>query len=130
MDFVFGDCVALGGFRYALLLVDVATRYTWIYGLSSFTSSEVIAALDVFCADAGGLPKRFHSDFDKKLIGGKTLKWILANNSNIIAAPLAVSPRMVSPNALGKRSSRWPGVTSPRSRLAVSSGSTPSATPS
>ena len=33
------------------------------------------------------MPKRFHADFDKKLIGGKALKWILSNKSNIIAAP-------------------------------------------
>ena len=34
MGIVFGGCVALGGHRYALLLVDVATRYCWIYGMS------------------------------------------------------------------------------------------------
>ena len=87
MDITFGDCVALGGYRYALILVDVATRYCWIYGLTSLTSSQIIAALELFRADAGGIPRRFHSDFDKKLIGGKALRWILENHSNIIAAP-------------------------------------------
>ena len=86
MDIVFGDCVALCGYRYALLLVDVATRYCWIYGMHSLTSSEVIQALELFKADVGGVPKRLHSDFDKKeLIGGKALRWILTNGSNIIA---------------------------------------------
>ena len=33
----------------------------------------------------------FHSDFDKKPISGKTLKWILANKSTIIAAPAGSS---------------------------------------
>ena len=33
MEIVFGDYVALGGHWYALLLVDVATRYCWIYGM-------------------------------------------------------------------------------------------------
>ena len=87
LDIVFGDCVGLGGFRYAILLVDVATRYCWVYGLTSLTSSEVIHAFEQFRADAGGVPKRFHADFDKKLIGGKALRWILSNKSNIIAAP-------------------------------------------
>ena len=86
MDIVFGDCVALGNFRYALLLVDVSTRYAWLYGLESLTSNEVIAALEAFQADAGRLPKKFHADFDKKLIGGGTLRWINKNKSKIIAA--------------------------------------------
>ena len=33
MYIVFGDCVALGVNRCALLLVDVATRYCWVYGI-------------------------------------------------------------------------------------------------
>ncbi len=33
------------------------------------------------------MPKTFHTDFDKKLIGGKALKWIQANKSRVIAAP-------------------------------------------
>jgi len=71
MDIVFGDCLVLGGFRYVLLLVDMATRYCWIYGMPSLTSNRVIDALATFRADAGGVPRKFHSDFDKKLIGGK-----------------------------------------------------------
>ena len=87
MDIVFGDCLALGGFRYALMLVDVATRYCWIYGLPSLTSSHIVDALESFRADAGKIPRMFHSDFDKKLIGGKALKWIKTAGSRIIAAP-------------------------------------------
>jgi hypothetical protein len=30
LDIVYGDCMGLGGYRYALVLVDVATRYTWV----------------------------------------------------------------------------------------------------
>ncbi len=33
LDIVFGDCVSVGGFCYALVLVDRATRYTWVYGM-------------------------------------------------------------------------------------------------
>ena len=43
--------------------------------------------LELFKADAGRLPHRFHSDFDMKLIDGNALQWILSNSSNIIAAP-------------------------------------------
>ena len=67
--------------------MDVATRYCWIYGLTSLTSNHIISALESFCADANGVPKKFHSDFDTKLIGGQALKWIHQNNSKVIAAP-------------------------------------------
>jgi hypothetical protein len=87
MDIVFGDCLSLGGFRYAILFVDVATRYTWIYGLQTLTSNEIVAALQDFRSDAHGLPTTFHSDFDQKLIGGKALRWIKENSSRLIATP-------------------------------------------
>ena len=87
MDIVYGDCMGLGGFRYALLLVDVATRYCWIFGMHTLTSSELIDAFEAFQESASGTPKTFHCDFDKKLIGGKALKWIRLQKSRIIAAP-------------------------------------------
>jgi hypothetical protein len=71
LDIVFGDCLALGGFRYALVLVDVATRYCWVFGMQALTSNEIISALNSFTSFVGMVPKTFHSDFDQKLIGGK-----------------------------------------------------------
>jgi transposase InsO family protein len=99
LDIVFGDCVALGGYRYALILVDAATRFTWVFGLTSLSSNDIIEALLAFRAAAGGLPKCFHSDFDKKLMGGRALRWILENKSNIKAAPA----RRQSSNGLVER---------------------------
>lgn len=88
MGIFFGDCMALGGFRYALVLVDVATRFTWLYGLTSLSSTDIIDALTSFrSAVDGRLPKKFHTDFDKKLMGGKALRWIQDNKSKVIAAP-------------------------------------------
>ena len=87
MDIVFGDCVALGGHHYALLLVGVVTRYWWLYGMSLLSSTLISSALELFKADAGRLPHRFHSNFERKFIGGNALRWILSNGSNIIAAP-------------------------------------------
>ena len=86
-DIIFGDCVGLGGFHYAIILVDVAMRYCWIYGLTSLISSKVIHVSKKFQANAGGNPKCFHTDSDRKLIGGKALKWIFSNKFNIIGAP-------------------------------------------
>jgi hypothetical protein len=87
LDIVFGDCLALGGYRYALVLVDVATRYCWVFGMQALTSNEIISALNSFTSLAGMVPRCFHSDFDQKLIGGKARKWILESGSGIIAAP-------------------------------------------
>ena len=87
MDIVFGNCVALGGHRYALILVDVAIRYCWLYGMLSLSSTSITSALELFKADAGRLPYRFHSNFDRKLIGGNALQWILSNGSNMFADP-------------------------------------------
>jgi hypothetical protein len=68
MVIVFGDCLALGGFRYALVLVDVATRYCWVFGMQALTSTEIISCLNSFTSLAGMVPRCFHSDFDQKLI--------------------------------------------------------------
>ncbi len=38
MDIAFGDCLSVGGFKYALVLVDQATRYNWTFGLASLRS--------------------------------------------------------------------------------------------
>lgn len=87
MDIVFGDCLGLGGYRYALLLVDVATRYYWIFGMQALTFNEIISSLEQFVLAAGDVPQCFHTDFDKKLIGGKALRWILEHKSRAIASP-------------------------------------------
>eukprot|EP00804_Cyclotella_cryptica_P026709 CCRYP_007942-RA/>CCRYP_007942-RA protein AED:0.35 eAED:0.34 QI:0/0/0/0.66/0.5/0.33/3/0/1904 len=87
MDIVFGDCLSLGGYKYALLLVDVATRYSWIFGLQSLTGTAITDALDSFASEAGSVPRTFHADFDKNLIGGAALRWIHSHQSRVKAAP-------------------------------------------
>ena len=88
MDIIFGEYVALWRHRYALLLVNVMTRQFLIYGISSLSSTSIISALEIFKSEAGQLPKQFHSNFDRKLISGNALLWIVANGSNFIASPL------------------------------------------
>ena len=87
MDIVFGDVISKLGFRYALLLVDRATKYIWVYGLKSLTSVYLIEALEQFRADAGGLPRQFRCDCDQKLLGGNTRRWIYRHESKVIGAP-------------------------------------------
>ena len=87
MDIIYGDFISKLGFRYGLLLIDRATKYIWFYGLKSLSSDNIIAALEQFQADAGGLPTEFRCDCDQKLLGGATRRWIYRNKSKIIGAP-------------------------------------------
>jgi hypothetical protein len=69
------------------MLVDRATRFRWIYGLKALTHDNIIKALEMFQVDAGQIPETFYTDFDPKLIGGKTAEWIRKAESKVVAAP-------------------------------------------
>jgi hypothetical protein len=45
MDIAFGDCVSVGGYRLALIQVDHATCYNWVFGLKTLASSCILLAL-------------------------------------------------------------------------------------
>lgn len=77
IDIIHGDGLGLGGFKYGLLLVDVATRYCWVYGLQTLSSNEIVSQFEQFVVNADNLPKTFNADFDKKLIGGDAQHWII-----------------------------------------------------
>ena len=74
MDIVFGDCVALGGHCYALILVYETTRYFWLYDMSSLSSTSITSVLKKFKPEAVQLTKRFHANFYRKLIGRNVLR--------------------------------------------------------
>ena len=78
MDIVYGPCIAIAGVKYALLLVDKKTRKCFIYALKDLKAS-IKDALSQFLLDAGTKPKLIRSDFDKKLIGGTTKKFLRDN---------------------------------------------------
>jgi hypothetical protein len=86
MDIVFGDCVSVGGFCYALVLVDQATRYNWVYGLKDLLADSILSALCNFKADAGSYARCFRSDCNPKLFGMRIQDHLIDNNSNVVAA--------------------------------------------
>jgi hypothetical protein len=43
MDVAFRDCLSVGGYRYALILVDPAIHYNWTFGLKSLSSEASLA---------------------------------------------------------------------------------------
>ena len=87
MDIAFGDCVSVGGHRYALILVDRATRYNWAFGLRLLSSLDIISALRKFRAAAGLLARCFYCDCNLKLFGFAISKYLIDNQSKVVAAP-------------------------------------------
>jgi len=86
MDIAFGDCVSVGGYRFALILVDRATRYNWAFGLKTLSSSCILSALRLFRAAAGSLARCFYCDCDHKLFGMAISEYLIKNNSEVVAA--------------------------------------------
>jgi hypothetical protein len=75
----------VGGFCYALILVDRATRYNWVYGLKNLSGDSILSALHLFKADAGFYAHCFCSDCNTKLFGTRIWEHLINNNSNIVA---------------------------------------------
>eukprot|EP00957_Ditylum_brightwellii_P197012 15009238-Ditylum_brightwellii.AAC.1 len=77
LDIVYRSGTAIGGYRYALWLVDRATQFVFQYPLKSLKEEELICAIHLFCRDCGGkLPARMIADQDFKLIGGKMAEFL------------------------------------------------------
>jgi hypothetical protein len=86
MDIVFGPEIALGNIHYGLMFTDRFSRMTYIYPLQNLTS-DIRKQLDAFFAHLGITPKRFISDFDTKLIGGKARDYLNSLKIHVNAAP-------------------------------------------
>ncbi len=79
MDIAFGDCVLVGGFCYALILVNCATWYNWTFGHQTLSSEDIILALCLACC--------FYLDCDQKLFGSAVSKYLIDGHSKVVAAP-------------------------------------------
>ncbi len=53
VDIAFGDCDLVGWFWYALIFVDRATRYNWVFGLKDLLADSILTAFHLFRANAG-----------------------------------------------------------------------------
>jgi hypothetical protein len=88
MDIALGNCLSVGCFRYALLiLVDRATWYNWAFGLKNLLSVAILDAIWLFCASAGSLAQCFYCDCDLKLFGTAISEYLIDNDSKVVAAP-------------------------------------------
>jgi hypothetical protein len=87
MDIAFGDCLSVGGFGYALILVDLATQYNWAFGLQNLLLDAILSAIWLFRAAAGSLEICFYFDCDHKLFGTAISKYLIDNQSKVVLAP-------------------------------------------
>ena len=55
--------------------------------MRALSGADVIQALQEFWMDAGQLSSKLYIEFDNQMTQGAAQKWLLANESNIMAAP-------------------------------------------
>jgi hypothetical protein len=87
MDTAFGNCLSVGSFKYALILVDRATQYNWTFGLKLLSSDCILLVLLLFWASADALARCFYCDCNTKLFGTAILEYLIDNHSKVVAAP-------------------------------------------
>jgi len=87
VDIAFGDCMSVGGYKYALIFVDCATQFNWCFGLKSLHHDGIIAAFMAFQAEAGNIARQFPCDCDEKLFGSHIRSFLHLESSSIIASP-------------------------------------------
>jgi hypothetical protein len=77
----------VGGFRYALILVDRATHYNWAFELKNLSSDSILSAIWLFCGAAGSLAQCFYCNCKLKVFGTAISKYLIENQSTVIAVP-------------------------------------------
>ena len=100
-DILFGSGTAIGGAKYALFLVDRATRHKYIYPIRSL-KQDITPTLQKFFLDLGRTPKLFRTDFDHKLMGSAVEKLLTQHNCRLESAP----PELQNQNGICERNWR------------------------
>jgi hypothetical protein len=83
IDIAFRDCALIGGYKYALVFINCATRYNWTFGLKSLQHKDIIAAFLLFRGEAGSLSCHFRCNCDEKLFSSSISLFRHTNNSSI-----------------------------------------------
>ena len=86
LEILYGAGTAHGGVKYALYLVDRATRYKCIYPLKNL-GDDILTQMQAFCNDFKISPMKFISDCDQRLFSTQIVTWLKQNDSSINAAP-------------------------------------------
>ena len=87
INIAFGDCMSVGGFKYALIFVDQATQFNWCFGLKSLHHDDIISAFLAFCTKARNLAHQFWCDCNEKLFGRHICSFLHLKGSSIPSSP-------------------------------------------
>ncbi len=79
--------VWIGGFKFDLMFVDCATRYTWTFRLKSLQHIDIQAASLAFWDKAGSLARQFRCNCNEKFLGSTVCSFLPLNHSSIAASP-------------------------------------------
>ena len=101
VDIGYGCQAGIAGIKYALFIVDRATRYKFVYPIKSL-ENDVLTAFKLLVRDMGFAPKRIITDFDYKLMGQKISDYFNEFHTVIECAP----PRHQHKNGLVERNWR------------------------
>jgi len=101
MDILFGSGTSVGGYRYALFLVDRATRNKFVYPMRSL-KNDILDTIKTFCSDIHMVPNAIRTDFDHKIMGKEVQDFIKSNNGTIESVP----PNEQNKNGLCERNWR------------------------
>ena len=69
LDIVFGAGTAIGGIKYALMIVSRCMRYTYTFGIKDIKDTPILLTTKKFVSQFGRKLSRMISDRDFKLIG-------------------------------------------------------------
>jgi hypothetical protein len=94
IDIAFGNCMSIGGFKYALIFFDPATQYNWCFGLKLIHHDNIIAAFMAFCAEAGNLAHQFCCDCEEKLFGSRICLFLHLEHSLIVSSGTPVGKQI------------------------------------
>ena len=83
-DIVYGSGTAIGGYRYALWLMDRRSKHIEQYPLKFLVSGEFLKSLRLFCRDMGDrYPSKMIGGRDIRLIGGQVAANLEGINEDI-----------------------------------------------
>ena len=100
-DIGYGCTAGIAGVKYALFIVDRATRHKYIYPIKSL-EHDIVPAFQKLVRDMGFAPKKIITDFDYKLMGNKITDYFTPLYTIMECAP----PRHQHKNGLVERNWR------------------------
>jgi len=80
MDIIFGSNTAINGCKYALFIVDKATRYKFIYPMRNPKEYHILTSIQKLTVDIQTFPKLIKTDFDHKLMEAKISAYYATSN--------------------------------------------------